>query len=178
MLAEACEYRDNFRHLQPELAVLLGIEPDHFDCYSSSEELEAAFARFVRRVPADGLVLARAECPATIRAIGELQCPSETFGLAPGAMWQATELRDRQGYYSFEIRVQQRLVTDVKLQVPGKHNVLNALAAAALATHCGVTAAAIRQGLERFVGLRRRLQLLGEVRSVAIPAASPRNERR
>lgn len=168
MLAEACEYRDNFRHLQPELAVLLGIEPDHFDCYSTSEDLEAAFARFVRRVPADGLVLARAECAATLRAISELQCPSETFGLAAGAMWQATELRDRQGYYSFEIRYQRRLVTDIKLQVPGKHNVLNALAAAALATHCGVTASAIRQGLERFVGLRRRLQLLGEVRSIAI----------
>jgi UDP-N-acetylmuramate--alanine ligase len=60
------------------------------------------------------------------------------------------------------------LLTDVKLHVPGRHNVLNALAAAALASHCGAPATAIRTGLERFAGLRRRLQLLGEVRSIAI----------
>lgn len=168
VLAEACEYRENFRHLSAELAVVLGIEPDHFDCYENTDALEAAFARFVRGVPADGLVLSRADCPATQRAVAELSASSETFGLTPGAVWQATQLRARQGYYSFEIRCQGRLVTDVKLHVPGRHNVLNALAAAALASHCGAAATAIRTGLERFSGLRRRLQLLGEVRSIAI----------
>jgi len=62
----------------------------------------------------------------------------------------------------------ERRVCDVKLPVPGVHNVLNAVAAAALATHCGADGDAIRAGLERYVGLRRRLQLLGEVREIAI----------
>lgn len=168
VLAEACEYRENFRYLPAELAVVLGIEPDHFDCYENHDALEAAFARFVRSVPAEGLVLSRADCPATQRVVTEVNACSETFGLVPTAVWQATQLRARQGYYSFEIRCQGRLVTDVKLHVPGRHNVLNALAAAALASHCGATATAIRNGLERFAGLRRRLQLLGEVRSIAI----------
>ncbi len=57
---------------------------------------------------------------------------------------------------------------ELKLPVPGRHNVLNAVAAAALASHCGADAGAIRAGLEQFVGLRRRLQLLGEVRDVAL----------
>jgi UDP-N-acetylmuramate--alanine ligase len=59
-------------------------------------------------------------------------------------------------------------VCEVRLPVPGRHNVLNAVAAAALASHCGANAEAIRQGLERFVGLQRRLQLLGEVREVVL----------
>lgn len=168
MLAEACEYRANFRHLAPQIAVILGIEPDHFDCFATPAELAAAFAGFAAQVPEDGLVLARADCPTTLRATSALRCTSETFGLAPGATWQATELRERHGFYSFQVRRRERLVTEIKLHVPGRHNVLNALAAAALASHCGATGTAIRAGLERFAGLRRRLQLLGEVRHIAI----------
>ncbi len=168
MLAEACEYRANFRHLTPQMGVILGIERDHFDCFPSTESLEAAFAQFAERIADEGLLLVRSDCPTTQRVAAQIHCTTESFGLTGEAAWQATALRERQGYYSFEIRVRGRLLTDVKLQVPGRHNVINALAAAALASHCGATASAIRAGLERFIGLRRRLQLLGEVRGVAI----------
>jgi UDP-N-acetylmuramate--alanine ligase len=168
MLAEACEYRAGFHHLEPEVAAILNIEPDHFDCFASMAELQDAFARFARSVPPDGLVLARAECAATRHACADLACRTETFGWTPAATWQAAELRERHGYYAFELRCRGRAVCEVKLPVPGRHNVLNALAAAALASHCGAGGAAIRAGLERFAGLRRRLQLLGEVRGVAL----------
>jgi UDP-N-acetylmuramate--alanine ligase len=77
-------------------------------------------------------------------------------------------LRERRGLYSFRIRCRERLVCDVKLCVPGRHNVSNALAAAALASHCGATGTAIRGGLERFAGLVRRLEWIGEHREIAI----------
>ena len=168
MIVEACEFRESFRHLRPELAAILNIEPDHFDCFDSTDELENAFARFARAVPSSGLMIAADECAATRRACAELQCATETFGLSADATWRATEVSQRRGYYSFELRFCERLVCQVKLPVPGLHNVHNALAAAALASHCGATGQAIREGLERFVGLRRRLQLLGEVRDVAL----------
>jgi len=168
MLVEACEYRANFRHMRPEMAAILNIEPDHFDCFPSTTDLEEAFAAFARQVPREGLVLARAECAATRRAVAGLDCTRELFGLTSGATWQATALRQRRGYYSFQIRCRGRLLCDVKLAVAGLHNVLNALAAAALASHCGATALDIRAGLERFAGLKRRLQLLGEVREIAL----------
>src|SRR5262249_14913538 len=87
-------------------------------------------------------------------------CTRETFGLSGDATWQACELRERRGCHSFRIRCRERFVCDVKLRVPGRHNVQNALAAAALASHCGATGSAIRLGLERFAGLHRRLELV------------------
>jgi UDP-N-acetylmuramate--alanine ligase len=168
LLAEACEYRANFRHLEPQIATILGIEPDHFDCFASPRELEAAFAEFAAAVPPDGLVLAREDCAATRRAIEQIECASETFGFGAAAVWRATELRERRGLYSMTIRCRGRLVCNVKLRVGGRHNVLNSLAAAAVAKHCGATATAIRAGLERFAGLKRRLERIGEHNDIAI----------
>ncbi|MBN1911854.1 MAG: hypothetical protein JW818_19085, partial [Pirellulales bacterium] len=80
VLIEACEYRANFLKLHPRHAVLLGIEPDHFDCYPTLASLEAAFAQFVGQLPPDGLLLARADCPVTRRILTrETPCPVETF---------------------------------------------------------------------------------------------------
>jgi UDP-N-acetylmuramate--alanine ligase len=92
----------------------------------------------------------------------------ETFGLAAPATWRATGLRERRGYYSFELRCRQRLVCQVKMSLPGKHNVYNALAAAALASHCGASGTAIRGALERFAGLERRLELVADDGTLAV----------
>ena len=168
MLAEACEFRSNFRFLKPQIAAVLGIEPDHFDCFRSAAELEQAFADFVQGVDSDGLVVARAECAATQRVMKRLGCVSESFGLNSTATWQATSLRDRGGFYSFQVRCRERLVCDVKLPVAGRHNVLNALAAAAVASHCGATGSMIRVGLEHFPGIKRRLELVSNAGGIAI----------
>ena len=64
MLVEACEYRANFLHLRPRQAAILGIEPDHFDCYDSLAQLEDAFRRFAESLPNDGLLVARHDCRA------------------------------------------------------------------------------------------------------------------
>ena len=167
-LVEACEYRANFTLLRPSQAVILGIEPDHFDCYRSIDELEAAFRRFGRLLPDDGLLLVRQECTATARATAGLRCRRETFGLEPGADWSALGLDSRRGIYSFAIFRHGRHLVDVRLSVPGRHNVTNALASAALAWHNGVTARQIAQGLARFAGLGRRLEQLGSWRGVAL----------
>ncbi len=168
MVVEACEYHGNFQHLAPELAAILNVEPDHFDCYASQGELEQAFWHFARRVPCSGLIVARHECASTMRVVGELSCAVETFGESAAATWRATEISQRRGYYRFKLNYRDQAVCEVSLPVPGMHNVWNAVAAAALASHSGASGAAIRAGLERFFGLRRRLQLLGELRNVAL----------
>lgn len=177
MLAEACEYRANFLHLCPQKAVILGIEPDHFDYYHDAAELEEAFTRFARSIPAEGLLLAADGCPAAWRVADRASCRVERFGIegsarakgtVPGAEWQACNLAARRGRYAFDVFRHGRPVCRVRLRVPGRHNVTNALAAAALAFHCGVPADGIAGGLGGFRGLRRRLEGLGIWRGVTL----------
>ena len=160
MLIEACEYRANFLHLRPRHAAILGIEPDHFDCFQSLAQLEQAFRQFAASVPQDGFLLVRHDCASTRRATAGLPCRVESFGLCD-ADWSAEGLTQNQGRFAFEIRRVGRPLCAVWLQVPGQHNVLNALAAAALCWENGVTAEQIGAGLESFAGLHRRLELLG-----------------
>jgi UDP-N-acetylmuramate--alanine ligase len=168
VLVEACEYRSNFLHLAPQVAVLLGIEHDHFDCFPAFDQVEAAFAQFVQRVPRDGVILAHAGCPATLRAVRQALCRVVTFGLGAAADWRADRVRAARGRYAFRITHRGRRVADVKLQIPGSHNVVNALAAAALAGELGVDGEAISQGLTQFAGLRRRLETLGSWREIVL----------
>jgi len=168
VLAEACEYRANFLHLHPQMAVILGIEPDHFDCYDSADRLRHAFAQFAASVPEYGLVLARDDCPATRRATAALGCRTETFGFGAEAVWSARHLQERGGRYSFEVFRDGRSICVVRLGVPGRHNVLNALAATALTAACGVNPEQIARRLSHFGGLCRRLELVGWSRGVAV----------
>jgi UDP-N-acetylmuramate--alanine ligase len=167
VLAEACEYRANFLHLKPRQAVILGIEPDHFDCYPTEEELEAAFARFADSLPQEGLLLAAGDCPATRRIARRAACRVETFAVAAEADWSARRLGEHRGRYRFELRRGGRPLADVRLRVPGRHNVQNALAAAALVWHQGVGPGTITTVLGRFAGLRRRLEYVGRFGGVS-----------
>ncbi len=168
MVVEACEYRANFLNLRPESAVITGIEPDHFDCYRTTEQLTHAFALFARRLPKDGLLLIRSGCRASAVAASGVVCDVETFGLDPTADWSAEHLIERQGKYHFSIHRRGRPVGQVALRVAGRHNVLNALAAAALAWRVGAKPREITMGLSRFAGLRRRLELVGQWRGVTL----------
>jgi UDP-N-acetylmuramate-alanine ligase len=185
LLVEACEYRANFLNLRPWHAAILGIEPDHFDCYDSLEQIEDAFRRFAAAVPAEGMLLVRHDCESTRRATVGLPCRVESFGLSPEADWSARIIKPRplvapgpgatngRGFmgcagWHFEIRRFGRPLCEVRLQTPGRHNVLNALAAAALAWENGATADEIAAGLGRFAGLHRRLEMLGMWRGVTL----------
>jgi len=162
VLVEACEYRRHFLHLRPNRAVLSNIEPDHFDCYPTREKLVEAFVEFVRLLPSDGLLIAAAD-PVSQQVASEARCLCETFGLAADCDWRATEIETNNGRYSFSLRKGGRILGRIRLRVVGRHNMLNALAAAALAAGAGVATAAIVAGLSRFAGLRRRLEYVGRV---------------
>lgn len=160
-LVEACEYRANFLHLAPRQAVILGIEPDHFDCYDSIEPLEEAFVKFARSVPKNGLILARHDCPVTRRVVKGIPGRVVTFGFDRSAQWSAANLSQQKGRYSFSIEHLGRHVCEVSLRVPGRHNALNALAAAALGLENGIAPEIVSRSLSRFRGLSRRMESLG-----------------
>lgn len=167
-VVEACEYRANFLHLRPQATVLLDIERDHFDCFASLAEVEEAFARLVRQTSRDGLVVAHAGCPAALRIARQEHPRVVTFGLSASADWRAEGLHATKGRHSFWLMHRRRRVAEIKLSIPGRHNVLNALAAAALAAEWGVEGKTISRALGKFRGLQRRLETLGSWRDVVL----------
>ena len=157
---EACEYRHSLLELPAEAAVILNIEHDHFDCFPDFESLVATFSTFASRLPRDGALLIPSQCPVARRVAAHTRASVETFGVDVDAGWRASGLRSRAGRYRFEMRHGGQRLGRIDLQVPGRHNVQNALAASALAARAGCPWPAIQTGLARFSGLRRRLETL------------------
>jgi len=183
LVVEACEYRENFLRFRPQIAVVLGIEPDHFDCYPTTAELHAAFGQFMSQVPSDGTVVYHRGCPVARRLARELTCRTVSFGLSPRADWSAQRLQSRRGRYRFQLGHRNRpahhispigpirpiaLDADIALRLPGRHNVVNALAAIAVAAETGVALDAAAAAIAEFRGLRRRLQCRGTLGGVTV----------
>jgi len=167
-VVESCEYQRSFLDLSPQLAAILGVEPDHFDCYHQFDETIAAFSAFAQRVPADGLLLIRGDCEAARASSLAAVAPVETFSLQPEADWWGADLRPTTEGTRFRVFYHGEYFTEISLRVPGEHNVLNALAAVALCQRAGAPPAAIRDGLAEFAGIRRRFEPVGSWRGVTL----------
>jgi UDP-N-acetylmuramate--alanine ligase len=167
-VVESCEFQRSFLDLSPQYAAILGIEPDHFDCYPQFDELLAAFSEFARKVPASGRLLVQAGVEAATAACLAASAPVETFAVEAPADWQARDLRRAGGGTRFRAFHHGDFFAEILLPLPGVHNVANALAAAALAHSAGASSAAIREGLEQFPGICRRFELVGSWRGVTL----------
>jgi UDP-N-acetylmuramate--alanine ligase len=161
-VAEACEYDRSFLNLRPRRAAILNIEEDHLDCYRDLAEIRDAFAAFAAQVPADGLVVLNAQDARCRSLAADIAAPVQTFG-ATEANWEARDLGLENGRYAFDVVHDGAVLGRVQPDLPGRHNVDNALAVIALAQACGVSWAQVQAPLVEFCGVHRRLELRGEV---------------
>lgn len=152
-ITEACEYKKNFLALRPDTAVVLSTEPDHLECYKSGEELFSCYKKFADRAQ-------RAIVPHGGRLAAEVTA-AFTFGTDERADFRAHALSCINGAYGFKLAAFGRESGVINLKVIGRHNVFNALAAAAAANAEGIGYEYIKLGLEGFEGVERRMQLLG-----------------
>ncbi|MGE5193066.1 MAG: UDP-N-acetylmuramate--L-alanine ligase [Deltaproteobacteria bacterium] len=172
-VVESCEFQKSFLDLSPRHAAILGIEPDHFDCYPHFDETIAAFSEFAQRVPGDGRLLIHAGCEASKAACVAAGASVETFsvenaGIESSADWHAADLVPTAAGTRFRVFHQGDFLAEISLRIPGLHNVANALAAAALAHAAGAAPAAIREALGDFPGIRRRFEPVGSWRGVTL----------
>jgi UDP-N-acetylmuramate--alanine ligase len=167
-VAESCEFNRSFLNLHPQMSCVLNVEADHLDCYRDLDEIVASFRNFVELVPSDGLVVARGGDASVGRVISGVKARVETFSLEAGSTWWGADLRNERGRYRFRVFRDGDYVTTFSLQVPGKHNVENALAATAIAWSCGVRPSAIREALEDFRGCSRRFEFRGIWRGITV----------
>lgn len=167
-VAEACEFDRSFLNLRPKAAVILGIEEDHLDYYRNLDEIVAAFEEFAGLIPRAGLLVVNGADAHAMRATQTAICRVETFGLGERFTWSARNLNQSGGRYQFDVWSLGACCGAVRLGIPGRHNVLNALAVVALARQCGVPWDSLFSGLESFRGIDRRLEWLGQFSGVDV----------
>lgn len=157
-VVEGCEYRRNFLKLSPTHGIILGIEPDHFDYFTSFDDTIAAFREFAQSLPSNGLLSVRAGDPAVAAATGNVACQIETFSISSPADWTAANIRRSAGWTEFDVYHHGRHLLSTRLSLPGLHNVENGLAAISLATRIGTPPNLIARSLPAFLGIHRRFE--------------------
>ena len=152
----------------PDIAVVNNIEFDHADIYPDLAAIRLAFQRFVNLVPQRGLLLLGADDAEALALRGRAPCRVETFGVANGADWQAHDLRVTGTATSFSVRRGGDPIGSFELPLLGTYNVRNALAAIAVGAALGLNTDTLAEGLRRFKGVRRRMQLRGTAAGVMV----------
>ncbi|MGH8653188.1 MAG: UDP-N-acetylmuramate--L-alanine ligase [Gammaproteobacteria bacterium] len=165
LVAEADESDASFLHLQPVMAVLTNIDADHMEAYEGDmQRLRRAFVEFLQRLPFYGLAVVCLDDPNVRAILPDLFKPIVTYGTSTEADIQAADITQRGQVTHFKVLNSGRDDwLDVQLNLPGKHNALNALAAIAIARELGIPEPAVCQALKRFQGIDRRLQLRGNL---------------
>ncbi len=152
----------------PDIAVVNNIEFDHADIYPDLATVRLAFQRFVNLIPRRGLLVLGADDTEALALRERAHCRVETFGMSAGADWQAHDLRTEGTSTTFGVRRGGEPIGMFELPLLGLYNVRNALAAIATGAAVGLNTDTIADGLRRFKGVRRRMQLRGSVAGVSV----------
>jgi UDP-N-acetylmuramate--alanine ligase len=165
LVAEADESDASFMHLQPMMAVVTNIDNDHLGAYGGDiARLRQSFIEFLHNLPFYGLAVLCLDDPGVAAIAPSVQRPLLTYGTVPEADVRATNIRTEGLRSRFTVsRPRSAAPMQITLNLPGRHNVLNALAAIALAHELELDDGAVQRALAGFQGIDRRLQVLGEV---------------
>lgn len=169
-VTEACEYTNSFLHLYPKYSVILNIEAEHLDFFKGGiNQIRSSFLQFATQTANDGVVILNGEIDHVKDFIEELPRPAVTYGFDASNDYYADNISyNETGCASFDILSHGEKICDVSLRVPGRHNISNALAAAALAMQMHLSPSAVTKGLHAFTGADRRFQKKGERSGVTV----------
>jgi UDP-N-acetylmuramate--alanine ligase len=169
MVVEADESDRTFLKLSPILAVVTNLDREHMDCYRDMADVEQAFLTFIDKLPFYGAVTACVDNPLLAAILPRAQRRVFTYGVAAEADYRLEFLDAVVGSFAhFQVMTALGPLGPFELHVPGRHNVLNATAAVAIAHQLGIDADKIAEGLSHFRGVDRRFQLRGTARGVTV----------
>ena len=164
IVVEADESDASFLHLQPSIAVVTNIDADHMSTYGHDfERLKQAFVQFLLNLPFYGSAILCLDDPNVRAILPAVTKPVITYGTSEEAAVRAQAIEHDGGRMRFTARRENAAALEVTLNLPGRHNVLNALAAIAVAGELGVSDAAIQKALAEFHGVGRRFQRYGDI---------------
>ena len=164
LVAEADESDASFLHLTPMIAVVTNIDADHLETYGGDfRRLRATFVEFLQRLPFYGLAVLCADDPVVREILPEVGRPVLTYGVDQAADLRAEDIRFEASGAHFTVVLPDGTREALHLNLPGRHNVQNALAAIAIAHELGVSMSAVRKALTEFEGVGRRCESHGDV---------------
>jgi UDP-N-acetylmuramate--alanine ligase len=163
LVAEADESDASFLYLKPMISIVTNIDADHMGTYHNDfDQLRHAFIDFLQRLPFYGLAVLCLEDPEVQRILPEVSRPFVTYGFDEEAEFRATLILQTGTKMHFVVERPNMNKLEITLNLPGKHNVLNALAAIAVASELKISDQAIQRALENFSGIGRRFQIYGD----------------
>ena len=166
---EACEYMDSFLDFNPSTAIILNIDLDHVDYFSSIEQVCNSYSRFAAITGDNGTIIANADNEYIPVALEGYKGRVVTFGVATkSADYTAINIRYPNGFAEFDVMSADEFIAHVKLSVTGEHNVYNALAAFVAGHISGLEPEKIVKGLAAFKGAKRRMELKGSVNGALV----------
>lgn len=160
IVCEACEYVDTFLELTPFISVILNIDADHLDYFKNLDNIKKSFNKFAKQTT--GALILNGDDENTMDAVKDVKAVKITYGFKDTNDYYADNISADKGVHeTFDLMRRGEKLCTIKLMVPGKHNIYNALATAATAHYLGATAKEISENLEKFGGVHRRFEILG-----------------
>lgn len=168
LVAEADEFDRSFLRLSPTLAVITTLEAEHLDYYKDLDEIEDAFLEFINKVPFYGSVILCLDEEALQNLLPRIEKRIVTYGLLPRLDLQAVDLSFKENRSSFRVKHKEKILGELNLMVPGVHNVRNSLAGVAVGLELDIPWNKIKEALNKFQGVNRRLELKGEINQIMV----------
>jgi len=168
LVAEADESDGSFLKLAPTLGIITNIDNDHMDYWRRMQSLYAAFEQFANKVPFYGAVFLGVDDNGSRKILSRVRRRLVTYGLATEAELRATDIRVSPDGTTFAVKRRNETLGQVSWKVPGKHNVINSLAAVGVGLELGVPFKAIAEALSSFKGVGRRLEFKGEAKGARV----------
>lgn len=179
IVAEADESDASFLRLSPHIVVLTNIDADvnpklgpyapyKFDYEKTKQKVEHVFLEFLKKVPPDGYAVLCTDCENIKKVVNKLSCGILRYGFEGDAELSAREIHLKKNESRFAVYLKNKKLGEISLQVPGRHNILNALGALGVGLKLGIPFSTAAAALAGFLGVKRRFQVLGKVNDILV----------
>ena len=167
IVCEACEYVDSFLEMTPFISVILNVDADHLDYFKNLDNIKKSFNKFASQTT--HAVVLNGDDKNTVDSVKDVDIKKITFGLSDANDYYAADISADKGVHeSFTLMHKGEKLCKIKLMVPGKHNIYNALAAASVAHYLGTSPESIAENLGKFGGVHRRFEILGTPKGITV----------
>ncbi|MGC9326536.1 MAG: UDP-N-acetylmuramate--L-alanine ligase [Candidatus Hinthialibacter sp.] len=167
-IAEGDESDGSFVYLKPEIAIVNNIDADHLDFYENIDAIIEQFNVFLQGIRENGWLLRSADCALCDKLRPRSDCRVQTYGFSPSADVRGLDCRSGKDSTFCQVEINGRSIGELRLVIPGKHHLHNALAVVAAAAIVGLPFPQVRESLARFEGVKRRMEYKGSARGVVV----------